>query len=85
MSDLQCPARILLARERSVGALSGERLVATYDAPVDLDELADRHRGETVLVVGEHGYGPGDVLLEMDADGRRVTPWDLGHDEVRHT
>lgn len=83
MSDLQCPARILLVRERPSGAL-GERLAterpaATYDAPVDLDELADRHRGETVLVVGPHDRGPGPVVLvEIDADGQRVARWDTG-------
>ena len=85
MSDLQCAARILLVRERPAGspsvrlpgALAEERLAATYDAPVDLDELADRHRGEAVLVVGEHGFGPAAVVLvEVDADGRRVTSWD---------
>ena len=94
MSDLQCAARILLVREPPTGALAerlaGERLAATYDGPADLDALADRHRGETVLVVGpipaEHDLGPGAVVLvEVDADGRRVTPWDVGHGEVRHT
>jgi hypothetical protein len=81
MSDLQCAARILLVRDRPAGALPGplaeERLAATYDAPVDLDDLADRHRGEAVLVVGEHGFGPAPVVLvEVDADGRRITSWD---------
>jgi hypothetical protein len=73
MSDLQCAARILLAR---VVPEHGppERVAATYDAPVDLDELADRHRGETVLVVGEHGHAADVVLVEIDADGRRTTP-----------
>ena len=89
MSDLQCPARILLARERPAGGVAGERLAATYDGPVDLDALADRHRGETVLVVGpipaEHDLGTVVVLVEVDADGRRVSPWDVGHGEVRHT
>jgi hypothetical protein len=90
VSDLQCPARILLVREVPRGALAdrlgGERVAATYDAPADLGELADRHRGETVLVVGEHDLGTAPVVLvEVDADGRRVTPWDIGHGEVRHT
>jgi hypothetical protein len=81
VSDLQCAARIVLVRERPTGALPGplaeERLAATYDAPVDLDDLADRHRGEAVLVVGEHGFGPARVVLvEVDADGRRITSWD---------
>ena len=81
MSDLQCPARILLARERPPDGLAVERLAATYDAPVDLEDLADRHRGEAVLVVGEHPYGPDRVVVEIDADGRRVTEWDV--DPVR--
>jgi len=81
VGDLQCAARIVLVRERPSGVLRGplaeDRLAATYDAPVDLDELADRHRGEAVLVVGEHGFGPATVVLvEVDADGRRVTSWD---------
>ena len=94
MSDLQCAARILLVQERPTGALaerlSHERLAATYDGPADLDAIADRHRGETVLVVGpvpsEHDVGPATVVLvEVDADGRRATRWDVGHGEVRHT
>ena len=85
MSDLQCAARFVLVRARPApgselrlpGPLAAERLAATYDAPVDLDELADRHRGEAVLVVGEHEFGPAPVVLvEVDADGRRVTSWD---------
>ncbi len=85
MSDLQCAARFVLVRARLAPGeelrlprpLAAERLAATYDAPVDLDELADRHRGEAVLVVGEHEFGPAPVVLvEVDADGRRVTSWD---------
>jgi hypothetical protein len=85
VSDLQCAARFVLVRARPQpgselqlpGPLAAERLAATYDAPVDLDELADRHRGEAVLVVGEHEFGPAPVVLvEVDADGRRVTSWD---------
>lgn len=84
MSDLQCAARLVLVRAlpadgapaRLPGPLAEERLAATYEAPVDLDELADRHRGEAVLVVGEHDFGPAPVVLvEVDADGRRVTSW----------
>jgi len=83
VSDLQCAARLLLVREAPTGALTerlaAERLAATYDGPVDLDELADRHRGEAVLVVGEYRFGDAEVvLLEVDADGRRTTDWDTG-------
>ena len=86
MSDLQCPARILLVRDRPDRALAvrlkGERVVAEYDGPVDLAELADLHRGEAVLVTGEHGYGDAVVVLvEIDADGLRAHPWDI--DPVR--
>ena len=80
MSDLQCPARILLVRDRPDRALGvrlgSERVVAEYDGPVDLVELADRHRGEAVLVVGEHEHGDAAVVLvEIDADGLRACPW----------
>jgi len=90
VSDLQCAARFLLVREPPTGALAerlaSERVAAAYDAPVDLDELADRHRGETVLVIGAHDLGAGlVVLVEVDADGRVVGEWDVGHGEVRHT
>ena len=43
-----------------------------------LDDLADRHRGETALVTGVDGsLAPADVVsVEIDADGWRVTrPW----------
>ncbi len=73
MSDLQCPARFLLARARPTPE-PGERIAATYEAPVDLEELADRHRGEMVVVLGEHGYEADVVMLEVDGDGRRLTP-----------
>lgn len=82
MSDLQCPARLLLVRVRPddgplARRLAEERVVAEYAAPADLEDLADRHRGEAVLVIGEHDLGPGDLLLvEIDADGRRIRRWD---------
>jgi hypothetical protein len=72
VSDLHCPARIVLARTRPPG---DQRWAATYESPVDLETVADAHRGELVLVVGEHGHAAEAVLVEVDADGRRVTPW----------
>lgn len=48
-----------------------------------LDGLADRHRGETALVVGGHGSADPSVvvMVEIDADGWRVTrPW--AHDSA---
>ncbi len=84
MSDLQCPARLLLVRSRPDQALavrlSAERVVAEYDGPLDLAELADRHRGEAVLVVGDHDLGDASVVLvEIDADGLRAAPWGVDH------
>jgi hypothetical protein len=72
VSDLHCPARIVLARTRP---RDEQRWAATYEAPVDLGALADAHRGELVLVVGEHGHAAEAVLVEVDAEGRRVSPW----------
>ncbi len=87
MSDLQCAARILLARP-SIGADALARLAEREhaartitaepaDAAVDLAEVADLHRGETVLVVtdtGPHADRGRDLLLvEIDADGWRFT------------
>ena len=84
MSDLQCPARILLARS-GVDDVELAELVArenvartiTSDALVDLDALADLHRGETVLVVSDSGphvdRGSDVVLVEIDADGQRIS------------
>ncbi len=65
------PADDVVARLRPVAVHAA--------ADVDLDELADLHRGETVLVVGPHPYGEGPVVVEVDADSHRVTAWDDGH------
>jgi hypothetical protein len=89
VSDLQCPARILLVRSGVeavvlAGLVARENVVRTItaNAPVDLDALADLHRGETVLVVsdvGPHVDSGRDVLLvEIDADGRHVSDVRLG-------
>ena len=64
------------------GRRAADALAAALDTAVaggaDLDELADRYRGEAVAVVADHGHGPVEVmLLEKDADGRRLTPWDI--------
>ena len=63
MSDLQCPARIFLAREDQPQdaiplpeRLRGERIAHVYTTSVALavlEEIADGHRGEAVLVVGK--------------------------------
>ncbi|QZY30203.1 hypothetical protein [Nocardioides coralli] len=85
MTDLHCPARIFLLRpgpgseavlERLVAV---ERVTATYHRVAssdgaDLADLADRHRGEAVVVVGEHPHRPDLALVEVDADGERVVP-----------
>jgi hypothetical protein len=50
-----------------------------------LDDLADRHRGETALVTAVDGsLAPADVLsVEIDADGWRVTrPWPDGSEQA---
>ena len=82
MSDLQCPARILLAQPSLdsvvlAGLVADERIARRIDSAtaLDLDEVADLHRGETVLVVA--GEGPHVernrpfMVLGIDADGWR--------------
>lgn len=98
MSDLQCPARVVVltpartgdpaALREATGTVSGSRLVRVYagadaatyaqqvalalDLPVgvgeDLDEIADLHAGEAVLVVRDWPEA-GPVVLERDAAG----------------
>ncbi len=64
MGDLQCPARIYVAGPWAAGGagdrLRHERIAGVYQVaePVEqaralLEDLADRHRGEAVLVVGD--------------------------------
>jgi len=65
VSDLQCPARIFLAREDQARdgiplteRLRGEPIAQFYSgsaALAALEDIADRHRGEAVLVVGDVG------------------------------
>lgn len=85
MSDLQCPARVYLARNdlppgRVRSAVEGEQIAAEYAVPPDhpvgsawLDDIIDRHRGEAVLVVA-----PVAVITGWLHDaGRRVNPADV--------
>ena len=65
MTDLQCPARVFLAREDQARdgispteRLRGERIAQVYGgsaALAALEDIADQHRGEAVLVVGDAG------------------------------
>jgi hypothetical protein len=83
VSDLQCPARILLVRpdvdpSALIELAAREHVSGTITGPgVDLAEVADLHRGETVLVLADEGphveRGSDLVLVEIDADGWRVT------------
>lgn len=98
MSDLQCPAQVIVltperagdpeALRAAVGGLAGARLVRVYagtelaayaqqvalalDLPVaageDLDEIADQHAGEAVVVL-RAWTEPGPVVMERDAAG----------------
>ena len=72
VTDLQCPARIVLARVRPAEEVAW---AAAYEGPVDLEMIADSHRGELVLVVGDHEFSDDPVLVEVDGHGRRVRPW----------
>ena len=97
MSDLQCPALVYVvtggdANQRPAGV----RIASVYtwsadevsDVRAALDDLADRHRGESVLVLVDEAQGAlvrswarsagapdgadGPLVLEGDADGWRV-------------
>ncbi|MGV1009443.1 MAG: hypothetical protein ACOYBY_12640 [Dermatophilaceae bacterium] len=82
MGDLQCPARVYvagvaLAREAEQ-RLSHERVAAVYrleGSPeavrTQLEAIADRHRGEAVLVLG-------DASLMSAALGGIVSGWRVG-------
>ena len=88
MSDLQCPARIVLALpsvspEALSALLVGERVARLITDPVDLGDVADLHRGETVVVVADAGphvdRGVPVLVVEIDADGLR----EVGRPDVR--
>ena len=97
MSDLQCPARVYVATAGETQQRpSGVQIASVYtwpagevpDVRVALDELADRHRGESVLVlvdeaqraaisrwarsVGGQDGAEGPLVLEGDLDGWRL-------------
>ena len=97
MSDLQCPARVYVAMPGDVEPYpSGVRIASVYtwsagevsDVRTALDDLADRHRGESVLVLVDDSQraqilgwarsagGPGAegaLVLEGDSTGWRVS------------
>jgi hypothetical protein len=84
MSDLQCPARVYLARNdlppgRVRSAVEGEQIAAEYavppDHPVDsawLDDIIDRHRGEAVLVVAPVAVITGGCMTPVDGSTPRM-------------
>ena len=97
MNDLQCPVRVyVVTRGEAHQQPSGVRIASVYtwsagevsDVRAALDDLADRHRGESVLVlvdVAHHAAistwarsvgGPdgadGPLVLEGDVDGWRL-------------
>ena len=97
MSDLQCPARVYVATpDEADPQPSGVRIASVYtwsagevaDVRAALDDLADRHRGESVLVLvdeaqraeigrwagsaGGQDRADGPLVLEGDADGWRI-------------
>jgi hypothetical protein len=77
VSDLQCAVTVHVVPAGSPAPAS--RYAATYDVHdrlwERLDEIADLHRGETVLVVADEGLieaawgSTGRVELAGDADG----------------
>ena len=91
MTDLQCPARVLVARHGArtpdVAAVYTWSAADVGDVRASLDAIADRHRGESVLVLvseperaavlawaGSLGNAADDdaLVLEGDASGWRV-------------
>lgn len=87
MSDLQCPARLVVVRSdaaadlvdgwRAAGVVMAAEVVRAARAD-DLDAIADLHRGETVVVVHDGSLdavlGEGPIVLDVDADGWRRVP-----------
>ncbi len=75
----------LVCGEPGVAAVAGrlgDRLgvpVRALDRPLDggwagLTDVADLHRGETVVVVSEAAQADGLTELDIDADGARLRP-----------
>ncbi|GAA5027845.1 hypothetical protein GCM10023258_22930 [Terrabacter aeriphilus] len=114
MSDLQCPARVVVVNPPALADVPWlaaevhlERVQAVYaaddvpdtgpvealaddlgvpshlahgdlgDGSADLAAVADRHRGESVVVV-RAGDAAEPVLLLVDSEGARVEPLDAG-------
>ncbi len=85
MSDLQCPARVFLARDdlpsaRVDSVTAVERIAARYAVssadsvdPGWFDDIVDRHRGEAVVIVAPAAVISG-WLREV---GRTVQPHDV--------
>ena len=87
MSDLQCPARVYVvtggeAHQRP----SGVQIASVYtwsagevsDVRAALDELADRHRGESVLVLVDEAQACGDQYAGLGVWAERTerrVPW----------
>lgn len=69
--------------ETEVASRLADELGIEASTTDSLDDVADRHRGEAVVVVGEHPYDEPLALLEIDANGRSARAWDVGHGEVR--
>ena len=94
MSDLQCPVLVYVGRHGQAERPAGVSLASVYtwsardldDVRSALDELADRHRGEAVLLLLDEpgleaverwagaGRAGGPLVLEGDTDGWRHHP-----------
>ena len=80
MSDLQCPARVYVATPGEAQQRPSDvRIASVYTWPAGevpdvraaLDEIADRHRGESVLVLVDEA----NVRRSYVGSGCRRTGW----------